>query len=430
MTNPDALLSITETEIGREIIRLVPHWYEAAFGPEQYSIPVGSRTVRFCNHSRLTPALRTFLTRISARTQTLPLEHFVNLPGLIDVVLESFAIEWLQMHSPGTDWVRFIRYLESIARRTYENQPVALNLIIRPGRGSGDITRPYIQKFFDRLASSTFSFLAVDSDLRLIEYGEVGWSQVQASPSYKFHPEFLHPIHSVMDETDFSAHLTTGGDLIIMSKAGLLATRRNRKWKIYDVRTFRNSLAYCLGSHHVGANLFEVVFDLSFRRQGSLLIYDPNHLIADHILNGESIIEDPRQGKSASGRRGAAAATVPPGQTKPPRRTETGQKLIVDSIADISVGRRAGSLRRKRRLIEMCGVDGAVVFDDERLLAVGALIRSHPDVGNQLGARATAARAAFLWGGRPIKVSSDGDVTIHFKSRNGQDECDAVMNCL
>ncbi len=144
--------------------------------------------------------------------------------------------------------------------------------------------------------------MAVDSDLRLIEYGEVGWSQVMASPSYKFHPEFLHPIHSVMDDTDFSAHLTTGGDLIIMSKAGLLATRRNRKWKIYDVRTFKNSVAYCLGSHYVGANLFEVVFDLSFRRQGSLLIYDPNHVIADHILNGESIIEDPRQGKPASAR--------------------------------------------------------------------------------------------------------------------------------
>jgi hypothetical protein len=430
MTNTDALLSISETEIGREIIRLVPHWYEAAYGPEQYSIPVGSRSVRFCNHSRLTPALRTFLTRISARTQSLPLEHFLSLPSLIDVLLESFAIEWLQMHSPGTDWVRFIRYLESIARRTYENQPVALNLIIRAGTGSGDITRPYIQKFFDRLASSAYSYLAVDSDLRLIEYGEVGWSQIKAATSYKFHPEFLHPIHSVMDDTDFSAHLTTGGDLIIMSKAGLLATRRNRKWKIYDVRTFKNSLAYCLGSHYVGANLFEVVFDLSFRRQGSLLVYDPDHLIADHILNGESIIEDPRQGRSSSARRSAAVGTGAAGQMKPVPSFETGQKLVVDSIADISVGRRAGSLRRKRRLIEMCGVDGAVVFDDERLLAVGALIRSHPDVGNQLGARATAARAAFLWGGRPIKVSSDGDVTIHFKSRHGPNECEAVMNFL
>ena len=291
MTNPDLLLAMTEAEIGREIIRLVPHWYEAPYGPEQYEIPVGGHTARFFNHCRLTPNLRTFLSKISARTKALPLEHFVNLPSLIDVLLESFAIEWLRMHSPTTDWVRFIKYLETLARRTFENQPVALNLIIRQGTGLGDITRPHIQKFFDRLASSAFSYLAVDNDLRLIDYGEVEWSQIKPATSYKFHPEFLHPIHSVMDETDLSAHLTTGGDLIIMSKAGLLATRRNRKWKIYDVRTFKNSLAYCLGGDYVGANLFEVVFDLSFRRQGSLLIYDPEYLVADHILNPESIIQ-------------------------------------------------------------------------------------------------------------------------------------------
>ena len=156
MTSPDLLLSMTEAEIGREIIRLVPHWYEAPRGPEQYSIPVGSHTARFCNHCRLTPNLRAFLSKVSSRTLALPLEHFINLPGLIDVLLESFAIEWLRMHSPTTDWVRVIKYLESLTRRTYENHPVALNLIIRPGTGTGDITKPYIQKFFDRLASSAF----------------------------------------------------------------------------------------------------------------------------------------------------------------------------------------------------------------------------------------------------------------------------------
>ncbi len=434
MTNPDPLLAVTEAEVGREIIRLVPHWYDAQYGPAQYTIPVGSHVAHFCNHCRLTPNLRVFLSKVSARTQALPLELFANLPSLIDVLLESFAIDWLRMHSPTTDWVRFIKYLESLARRTYENQPVALNLIIRQGQGLGDITRPRIQKFFDRLASSAFSYLAVDSDLRLIDYGEVEWSQIKAASSYKFHPEFLHPIHSVMDETDFSAHLTTGGDLIIMSKAGMLATRRNRKWKIYDVRTFKNSLAYCLGSHCVGANLFEVVFDLSFRRQGSLLIYDPEHLVADHILNPESIISADYRRK-AQGSAGPSSGTVAgdtgtTAGTESGSRPETGQAMIVDSIAEISVGRRAGALRRKRRLIEMSGVDGAVVFDEDHLLAVGALIRSHPNVGSQLGARVTAARSAYLWGGRPIKVSSDGDVAVYFKSRSGDNECDAVMNFL
>jgi DNA integrity scanning protein DisA with diadenylate cyclase activity len=78
----------------------------------------------------------------------------------------------------------------------------------------------------------------------------------------------------------------------------------------------------------------------------------------------------------------------------------------------------------------MACIDGAVVFDDHNLLAVGALVRSHPSVGNQMGARRTAARSAYLWGARPIEVSSDGDVTVYFKSKNGDQECDAVMHFL
>ena len=53
MTSTELLRSSTEAEIGREIIRLVPHWYEAECGPEEYSIPIGPYTARFFNHSRL-----------------------------------------------------------------------------------------------------------------------------------------------------------------------------------------------------------------------------------------------------------------------------------------------------------------------------------------------------------------------------------------
>ena len=198
-----------------------------------------------------------------------------------------------------------------------------------------------------------------------------------------------------------------------MNKAGLLAARRKGKWRIYDVRTFKNSLSYCLGNYHVGANLFEVLFDLSFRRQGALLVYDPDHCLGEHLLNRESILLDEWNGHEE------ASPMQPPGQS-----------LIRRSIADIGIGRKAGSLRRKRRLIEMACVDGALVFDDTRILAVGAIIKSHPNVGNQLGARMTAARSAYLWGCRPITVSSDGDVTVIFTSHNGQRQCEAMMQFL
>ena len=111
-------------------------------------------------------------------------------------------------------------------------------------------------------------------------------------------------------------------------------------------------------------------------------------------------------------------------------KTPLGQALIQDSIEDIAIGKKAGSVKKKRQLIELACIDGAIVFDDHRLLAVGALIRSHPDVGSHLGARITAAKSAYLWGAHPVAVSSDGDVTVHFRSRGDDHECDAVMNFL
>ena len=177
-----------------------------------------------------------------------------------------------------------------------------------------------MQKFFDQLASSPLSYLAVDGDLRLMHYGEVEWPHGETRrPAASSIRSFCTPIHSIMDDTDISAHLTAQGDLIIMNKAGLLATRRKRKWKIYDVRTFRNSLSYCLGNPHVGTNLFEVLFDLSFRRQGALLIYDPEHRIAERVLNPESIIFSAGQADPAACRRWPAArpSSAAPSKTSP-----------------------------------------------------------------------------------------------------------------
>ena len=73
MTPLDVLRAVTEAEIGREIVRLVPHWYVAEHGPERFSIPVGEHTVNFCNHCKLTPNLSAFLAKIcTASPRPLP----------------------------------------------------------------------------------------------------------------------------------------------------------------------------------------------------------------------------------------------------------------------------------------------------------------------------------------------------------------------
>jgi hypothetical protein len=415
MASIEELKAATEEEFGRELIRLVPHWYEADCGPHAFSIPVGQFSAQFFNHVPLSPKLATLHSTICTRTQELQIERMLEYTGVIDIFLERFASEWLRLHCADTDWVRIINYLETVARRTHENLPVALTLLIRRGRGGEDITLPHFQKFFDRLAASawTFTYLAVDPDLQLIDYGSVEWSQVNNAHSYRFYPEFLHPIHSVMADSDLVAHLTPRGDLVLMNNLGVMATKRKRKWMIYDAACYEDALTSCLGNRDVAANLLEVLFDLSFRRQGALLIFDPDHCIAEQIENPESILTAARK------LNGRARRFRPPGQA-----------VIAGSIEDIAIGAPAGSLKKKRQLIELACIDGAVVFDTQNLLAVGALIRSHPAAGNQLGARATAARSAFLWGARPIQVSSDGDVTVHFKSTGANAECDAELNLL
>jgi hypothetical protein len=397
-------------EIASEIIRLVPSWYQAKCGPQRYLLRIGDHEEPFYHHSTLSPSLETFLARLHLATKDVDPQRLHVSPGLLDILLESLAVEWLRIHSPTTDWTRIIDYLEQVSRRTHETEPVSLNLVIQAGNGTGDVTQPNVQKFLDRLGSSLFSFLAVDRSLHLIEYGAVEWSQIRDADSPKFCPQFLHPIHSILAPGELCAHLTPQGDLILLDRNGLLAARCRRKWKLYDTPSFTDSLAYCVGSAAVVANLLEVIFDLSFRRRGALFIYDPRHQIRGHILNQESIV--------FSGWR--TDVSVEAG-------TESGQAVIAPSLRDLAIGRDVKALRRKIQLIELANVDGALVFDDDQLLAAGAIIESHPNAGDQLGARTTAARSAYLWGTYPVNVSSDGDVTVYFKSRSDGEECDAVI---
>jgi hypothetical protein len=47
------------------------------------------------------------------------------------------------MHAKQIDWVRLLNYLETVARRTHENLPVALTLAIGSVTGQGDITHAW-----------------------------------------------------------------------------------------------------------------------------------------------------------------------------------------------------------------------------------------------------------------------------------------------
>jgi hypothetical protein len=387
------------------VIEMVPNWYRAKGGRYPFQIRVGEHESTFYTQRWLTPALQEFREVVQDELPRLikSVRAFPETVG-IELIQEYFAEQWLRQHDPDIQWRKLFEYNRALQFRTYENTEIGFNIVIGRDQGRSDITQGKIQKLIDPLASSNSTYFVVDQELQFVDYREIRWSDIKEVREYKFHPEFLHPFFSVLGEKEWSAHKTNRGDLVILKKSGLAAAKRKGRWKIYDSATLKNSISDCVGDYRVGCNLFEIVFDLSFRRHGALLVFDQDKKLLPHIANPESVFGNANQ--------------------------DTAREMLHDSVGLIPMGAATRSERKKSLFLEVASLDGAVIFTKEKVLAVGAMIRTHPDVNALAGARSTAALSAYKYGGRPIKVSSDGEITVYFASVANGHRFDAQLEFL
>jgi hypothetical protein len=399
---------MSEQLVMKAIIDSVPQWYECDRGPNTYDLNLNGQIMSFCSQRPLTPDLDRLYHFARAR-----LDGWMNqlpeipTPSSISSIKQELALRWLKRIDEDVSWNKLIAYTEELCFRTYENDSVTLNIIITEGQGTEDITSKEIQKILDPMACTSQTYLLVDRNLNFLNYKEILWSTIEDSNDYKFSPEFLQPFKSVLREREYSLHLTRKGDIIIMSSHGLLTVCRKGQWYIYDAATLKNSIVDIIGNYRVGCNLFEIMLDLSYRRHGALLVYDPRHSVLENIVNRDSII----------------------GGDEP--RPDLARQIFSNSVRPIEMGHASHDRRKKRLFLEAACLDGAIVFDAQQVLAFGAMIGSHPDTGSHLGARTTAARSAYLWGGRPIKISADGDISVLFSSMDADlNSSDATLNFL
>lgn len=389
-------------------VSTVPHWYASEFAKNVYTLTVDKDVFRFQSHSPLTPKLvllheyiQNHLKDWIAKMPASP------TPRSLQQVEEDIAVRWLELANPAIKWNRFIAYIEHIRFRTYENNRVMMNLVIGSGQGTLSLADRGIQKIIDPLSSSMQVYFRVDRDLRFLDYQEILWKDVSESSGYRFIPEFLEPFASILQGGEFSMHLTKKGDFFIMDSRGLLAANRKGRWHIYDAPALKNSVCTILGNDTLGGNLFELMFDLSYRRHGALLVYDPRHQVIEQVLNPQSIIG---------------------GESPAP---DAARAMIAPAIRDIHLGRTDRLVNKKNLFLELAGLDGAVIFDDQELITVGAMIKQHPDLGSYLGARTIAAQSAYRYGGIPIKISADGEIQILFKSCDPEGRTsDAVLTLM
>jgi hypothetical protein len=274
---------------------------------------------------------------------------------------------------------------------------VTKNLLVTSNQdGSHDITQSRHAKIFDVLSSSPNCFIKVDKELRFVGYDEIKWESIQDTEEYKFHPEFLQPFHSVLQDGEISIHHTARRDLIVLGREGIIATKRKNRWKIYDANNLKNCFGDILcGDYRMGCNMYEALFDLSFRRHGALLIFDPLDKLSDQVVNSHAWIASDVQ------------------------ETDSAHSILRDRVCQIRPGAWGKTSRRDKRLfLELASTDGALIFSTAKIAAFGAMIKTHPDAKGQYGARTTAALSAYLYGAHPMKISADGDVRIFFSSED------------
>ncbi len=386
----------------QNIVGTVPQWYTSPATNNEHIISIKNDQYFFNSFINLTPYLRSIYDTIKKNVDVWSSRMPENpTPSDINQMREKIALEWLNKHEDKIDWTSVLAYIDRLKHRTHENEPISLNLVISDGRGGDIITKRSIQDTIDLLGSSLHTYIKVNRSMEFKGYESSMWREISDESDYKYHPEFIHPIYNEIESGEYSVHLTRRGDIIILNSKGILASKRKNRWFIYDVNTLKNNIKESIdetvgviekrkGNYRVACNMFETMLDLSYKRSGALLVYDPKNSVIKNIVNKNSIVE-----------RGKAKGA---------------HKMLINSVGRIGTTSWKRNKRQKRKLLELSSLDGAVVFNENRVTAFGAMIDTAQDTGNHAGARTTAAYSAYEYGGYPIKVSSDGDVTIIFQS--------------
>ncbi len=390
-------------ELLSRLVRAVPHWYAAEYGPVAHSLSVGSDQLEFFSHSPPGPQLSAVLGLIRERLpewgNSLP-----EIPSFADFSLieREVVVAWMQQHDPEVAWGRLLAWADGLEFRTSENRKQSLNLVLSPGTGSVDVTHGALQKGIDSIATTGEVFLEVDKHLRFLDYREIAKDELCAARSPSLGPAFLDPFTSVLGPGQWSVHLTERGERVILDQNGLMAAFRKGRWLIYDRPALLAAASAIFGGPEVGRNAILTALDLSYTHRGALLVFDPSHEVSKHIVG--------------AGDRPVDSTDEPPDI----------RSLLAPRVATIRMGAGDRPESQRKVLFELAALDGAVLFDGSSVFSFGRILHMHDAARRHLGARTTAAFSAYHWGGVPIMVSADGEITIVFESKDPSTERTAV----
>lgn len=347
-----------------------------------------------------TPKLKSLITFIKDEAK-----QFLSL-DLGSIHLERQLIErkivnkWMQINKYDENWFEFFDFCNLIEYKTYENSNIGFTFLYKPDVATSSIsvlTECKNQKILDVLAESQHTYIKIGKSWNVLEYGHVNTGENYIEDEkYRIIPSFLEPYQSILSNGECGITRTKRGDLILYSKDGILASCRKGNWKIYDPYTFKNSVGDILNlKYYMACNLTSILFDLSYRRHGALILFDINDSIDNIILNQNSILN---------------------------KSINPLYNILKESLEKIDLDARYTKDLHRPLILELASIDGAIVFDKEgKLKSFGSIIKNHDNADNEEGARSTAAKSAFNYMKSPVfKISSDGEISILFNKKSSE----------
>lgn len=388
--------------ISRLIFDTIPQLYEASHGPYPIDLRINGEEARVYSLAPLTPALKHYLERASVIWEELRPMTEGEISQIIERewVQQKFVVDWLESRTQIQSWGSILDYVRRLSRRLTENQALAKTIVVEPGFTDSThvkISDPDYLKVFDWLGTSPYTYFRVKEDLGIQAFEALPTADVDAPQGFRFYPDWLHPIiGSLKDPNAIVVHLSDNDNIFVADRNGLIASKRAlESWTIYDIEHVMNSVALAMKGKMnqsacqarpipVARSLFQILFDVSMKRHGALLILDEPENLHRYVVKG----------------------------------IERGPHSALNSIFPHSPNAELlYTIPEVRRLVELSSVDGALILDlHGSLLQVGSMVLSHPDAPNRFGTRETAAFSAAKNGAVAFKVSADGAMSLFFTS--------------
>ncbi len=344
--------------------------------------------------------------------------HYVNQTDQLDVT--DVLKQWLYVSSGITDTCSsyIMQLIAHLDQERHEDIVPSLNVVFTAESAAASHKATLIDSlnYLCRINFSATVYLLLSSDFNIIATKEIDAS---ASIEHAFNiPKPFAPYASLFSNTTsapiLTFHYQSNGDLFLLghehysgrNQCTLLASRRNQKWHCYDMDLLETLFYARFNNNHIGKHLLKIAFELSYEHHGGLIIYDrSNRIDHRHILNPQSS--------------GVKNSSDP---------------FIRNLHAVIrSTPKKALSIAPNMRQIlkDIMTLDGCVIFNDEGLMAVGALLSiqtTHPEstieqalqsaFSSILGGRHAASLYANVLGAMALKISQNGTITFDTRYYN------------